>query len=326
MTLTNLEQLVSELMPHYTSAFNKLIHSDQSLVDSIIRTIGNSRGKQLRPLLTIATACCCGLPSTVDANHPVFSVAAAVETLHNSTLLHDDVVDNSDLRRGKPTANSIYGNKMAVLMGDFCLSQVMRILNAIDIKPVTEVINNAVTEMAEGEILQLSNSGRYSNDIETYLKIIRKKTAVFMSACCKAGAILANSSEATVNAAGLFGESLGMAFQIRDDMIDFLPQSVTGKPQGNDIREHKCTLPLIFALEETDPNTKNDILAFLEKTTINEDDVTAIIAHVGSTSAMDRSREQMRQYVNNAKVFADKLPDNKYRDSLKELTIQLTDF
>jgi octaprenyl-diphosphate synthase len=320
MLLTEIEHLVAPLNSNFLSAYQKLTDSPIALIKQINSHVQNNQGKQLRPLLTMLSAACCGFPIDADANHPLFAVTAAIETLHSSTLIHDDVVDNSDTRRGKPSINSIWDNKIAVLAGDFYLAKVMQTLNRVDNSEITAIINDAVIQMSEGELLQLSLSGKYNTDIETYITIISKKTASFMAACCQTGATFAtlehprprgqNELEHQLRQqARLFGLNIGIAFQIRDDILDYMPTSVTGKPQGNDLVEGKCTLPLIFALRNKVP---------LTDTNINN-----IIQAVTDGGYLNQAATVLEQYLSKAREALTHLPDNQYRSAMSQIVDKL---
>lgn len=314
------EQLVAPLNIHFQSAYNRLTDSPLAIISEVNNHVHSTQGKQLRPLLTMLTACCCGLPLDVEADHPIFAITAAIETLHSSTLIHDDVVDNSDTRRGQPSVNSRWGNKVAVLVGDFYLAKVMQTLNKVDNKEITSIINDAVIQMSEGELLQQQHSGNYSADSDIYLAIIERKTASFMAACCQVGATFATSDKQLREQARLFGINIGLAFQIRDDILDYQPSSVSGKPQGNDLREGKCTLPLIYALSHSNDETKEKILTLLKKTPLSDTNIQTIIKMVDENGHLTSASKTLNHYLTLAHNALQKLPDNKYREALIELT------
>lgn len=322
--LHNIEQTVSPLMRHYLAASETMAASDITLIGQIHSHIQANKGKQLRPLLTIVTACCCGLPLNAAPDHPLFRAAAALETLHTSTLIHDDVVDSSNIRRGAATVNTLWNNKTAVLMGDFYLAQVMKTINEIDNKQLTSTINNVVIEMSEGELLQQQYSGHFDGSLPVYMQIIGKKTATLISACCKTGAIMAGADEALCQAASEFGTELGIAFQMRDDIIDFIPTTLTGKPQGNDIRERKCTLPLILALKNTE--TQSRLMPMLRKDFLNDSDIASIINTVTTGGFLDQATAEMHCRLDSAVRRLDRLPDNSHRQSLNEIVTLLKEF
>lgn len=317
------EQLVAPLNTHFLSAFKKLTDSSLPIINEVNGHVHATHGKQLRPLLTMLTASCCGFPLDAPVDHPLFAVTAAIETLHSSTLIHDDVVDNSDTRRGNPSVNSLWGNKVAVLMGDYYLAKVMQTLNQVDNKEITAIINDAVIQMSEGELLQQQHAFSYTTDNDIYLSIIERKTASFMAACCKAGATLATDDPMLRNQAYLYGLNIGIAFQIRDDILDYMPSTVTGKPQGNDLREGKCTLPLIYALRDSDPATKEKILTLLKKTPLSDTNMKTIVETVIQGEHLAMAANTLDNYLSLARQALQALPDNHYRQALIDLTEKL---
>lgn len=321
--MSTFDQLVAPLFSHFTEAYNKLTDSIVPLVGEINSHVHTTNGKQLRPKLTMLTACCCGFPTDAPHNHPLFAIAAAIETLHASTLIHDDVVDNSDTRRGKPSVKSLWGNKVAVLVGDFYLAKVMQTLNSIDNKEITAIINDCVISMSEGELLQQQYCGTFNADSEIYMAIIERKTASFMAACCNAGATLSTNDLFLRKQAHLFGLNIGIAFQIRDDILDYMPSSVTGKPQGNDILEGKCTLPLIIALQESNIDTKEKLLSLLKKTPMSDTNLHLILDTIRQGGFLDKAKKYLNLYINKARNALNNLPDNPFRNAIYELTDKL---
>lgn len=317
MNLSDIQLPIAPLLQHFHDAQNRMATSNIAIIQQLNAHIQANKGKQLRPLLTLISACCCGLPLNAQPAHPIFSTAAAIEMLHTSTLIHDDVIDNSNLRRNSPTVNSLWNNKTAVLIGDFYLAQVMKTINAIDNHLLTNAINNTVIQMCEGELLQQQNSGLYNTDINLYLTIINKKTATLISTCCLSGAILANDDPAIHTAAAQFGTELGIAFQIRDDIIDFLPSNTTGKPQGNDIREHKCTLPIILALKN--PKTKEKLLPLINKNNISHSDLQAAITLITDAGYIHLAKNELYKHLQHAHTLLHNLPDNIYRHAMSDI-------
>ena len=312
------------LMESYYKAISVMRHGSVELIDKINNHIELTKGKQLRPVLMILSASCCGMPHDIHPNHPLFALAAAIETLHTSTLLHDDVIDESDTRRGHPSINSIWNNKTAVLMGDFYLAKVISTIFEIDNKHVTDIICNTIVQMAEGELLQQQCAGNPDTDKATYLEIVRKKTALLISASCHIGASLFTSDTTIQHAARDFGQSIGIAFQIRDDMLDYQPTALSGKPQGNDLKEHRPTLPLIYALQSQDSNVRETILSLWRKPTLNDQETNRIIELVRQTDAFHRCSRDLRQHIAEAKQCLKNLPSNTYNDTLSALAERIS--
>lgn len=320
MKITDIENIISPMMTSFRSVYGNLTDSSISIIHDINLHIHRQEGKQLRPLLSFLSACCCGFDPNPTSPHPLYSIASAIELLHNSTLLHDDVVDESTVRRGNPTINSIWGNKTAVLVGDYYLAKVMQTVNAIGNNDITRIINDATIKMCEGELLQQQCCGKYDIPEETYIEIIAKKTAEFMSACCRIGAIIASASRSDVETLADYGMHIGKAFQMRDDLLDYYPSSVTGKPRGNDIREHKANLPLIAFFKSCPLDTKEKIAALLEKNTLSDEETALICDTVMSDTSWSSVVGQLEELLDSAKSIALRLPENKYRNAMIELS------
>lgn len=319
MNNSEIKQLLLPLERHYLSAFDEITKSEVSLVADINRHLKSVRGKQLRPKLTMLAAACCGLTPIDEPHHPLFSISAAIEILHTSTLIHDDIIDDSNIRRGIPTVKNQWNNKTAVLLGDFYLACVMQTLNHVNNNTVTAIIDHAVIEMSEGELMQQETSGKYPTDSHTYFNIIWKKTAVFISACCKAGAVIADADRETCDIMQNYGLNFGIAFQINDDILDYLPSDVTGKPQGNDLREHKCTLPLNIALNDSDANTQKKIRTLLQQIDTNDDAVQEISHLVKQCGALSKAANIAEQYIQDAVKDILHFPKSPYRDAMESL-------
>lgn len=326
MKLTDIEKHIHPLLTHFQSAYSTLSGSDVSIIKEINQHLQTHTGKQLRPLLTLLSAACCGLPLQAESRHPVFSICAAIELLHNATLIHDDVVDQSDTRRGYPTVNTQWDNKTAVLVGDYYLAQVMLTLNALHNDEVTTIINQTVVEMTEGELLQQQCRKHFDIDEEIYNRIIYDKTSCFMAACCEIGALMATADNKLRATARQYGEHFGMAFQMRDDLHDILPTLVTGKPRGNDLRERKATLPLILALRNADTGTKKEMLALLNKEELCDSDIQHLTDIIGSENNKQQCLKRIEDHLEQARQAALTLPENSFRDDLVALTYILQDY
>ncbi len=313
--LHSVKEEIAPHLKHYHDAYHQLAASEMPLVNDIGNYMMQKPGKEMRPMLMMLTALCCGMPFDSDKKHPVYRAAAAVEMLHNSSLLHDDVIDEATIRRGRDTVNARWDNKTAVLAGDYFLSRVMMAVNALQHDEVTRVVNNTVATMSIGELIQHQNIGNYAISEATYRQIIGSKTAALISASCEVGALL--SSNATVEeiaAAKQFGEALGIAFQIRDDMRDYLPSDLTGKPQGNDLREHRVTMPLILALQQYN---KEDLLPLLQQDTISDADLSTIIDTVRKCGAIEETHSIMQHEIKKAQEMLLLMRENKYRHHLE---------
>lgn len=312
------------MMKAYNLRYRSICESDIDLIADINTHLSKGMGKQLRPLLAFLTSRCLGLKLEEPQTNDLYSVAASLEMLHNSSLIHDDVIDESDTRRGIDTVNRIKGNKIAVLFGDYYLALVMKTINEINNPHITSLINNTALSMCQGELLQQQCCGKYDISADTCLQVIDLKTACFMSACCEAGAIFANASANDINNARELGRLFGIAFQLRDDMHDFLPQTVTGKPQGNDIYEHKATMPIIMTLrEQKDQETKQRLIDLLNADDTNESHIAQITDIVMNNDGWKKTNQMLADYIAQAETILNQMPDNNFRNGLSMLLKKL---
>lgn len=267
----------------------------------------------MRPMFVFLSAGLCG-----NINDSSYRAASLVELLHTASLIHDDVVDNANERRGFFSVNALWKNKIAVLLGDFLLSKGMSLSVEHNELNLLKVMSDAVEEMSEGELLQIEKARKLDIQEDVYFEIIRKKTASLIAACCACGASSANAPQETIDRLRLFGEKVGIAFQIKDDLFDFGFDDV-GKPVGNDIKEKKMTLPLIYALKNTDSTKKRYIINLVKNHNENKDKTTEVITFVRSSGGMDYAREKMLQYQQEAFDILTTFPDNPYKLALEQL-------
>jgi octaprenyl-diphosphate synthase len=253
-----------------------------------------------------------------NINDSSYRAASLVELLHTASLIHDDVVDNANERRGFFSVNALWKNKIAVLLGDFLLSKGMSLAVKHNELNLLKVMSDAVEEMSEGELLQIEKARKLDIEEDVYFEVIRKKTASLIAACCACGASSAKASQETVDHLHLFGEKVGIAFQIKDDLFDFGLDDV-GKPVGNDIKEKKMTLPLIYALKNTNRAEKRRIINLVKNHSENKDKVNEVITFVRSSGGMDYAREKMLQYQQEAFDILTAFPDNTYKVALEQL-------
>ena len=305
---------IEDSLREFNQQYDGLANSGIKLLDTMVSHIGQTRGKQLRPILLLL------ISGAFDkTSSKAVRAALAIETLHITTLIHDDVVDESMLRRGKQTLNSIWGNKLAVLVGDYLYAKVLNILIAIDDKEILKTISSVAQEMGEGELLQQENAREYNLTEDRYYEVIRKKTAVLFSACCKIGAIAANASDEEIKTMALFGECLGIAFQIQDDILDYSKELNTGKTYGNDIREQKITLPLILGLNNATEKQREEIKEIYHKESITQQEVDNIIDTITELGGIANAKKTIDEYFNKAYTLLDCLPNNQYKQSLQLL-------
>ncbi len=312
---------IFELVREDFAAVNTLIPrqltSDVDLVEEIGRYIVESGGKRLRPLLVLLGARCCGY----DGNDHI-RLAAVIEFLHTATLLHDDVVDRSGLRRGRATANALWGNAPSVLVGDFLYSRAFQLMVQLNNMNIMAVLSDATNTIAEGEVMQLANVGNSAMSESDYLEVIRCKTALLFEAASHCAGLLATGAGSTVAAETLalknFGTHFGIAYQLVDDWLDYAGDSQTmGKNVGDDLAEGKLTLPLIFGLANSSDNAGAVIRQAL--TARSNDSLDSVIAIVQESGALDYTQQKAQQQGALALTQLDALPANQYRDALQFL-------
>ena len=306
------------------AAVNDLIHqqliSDVGLVEDISHYLVASGGKRIRPLISLL---CAGAMGDVNNQRQV-QLATAVEFLHTATLLHDDVVDMSTLRRGKPTANANWGNASSVLVGDFVYSKAFQLMVGIGNLQVMQILSDTTTKIAEGEVSQLMAIGDLNLDQNRYFEVIRNKTAQLFEGACQAAAVVANSGAAQLEQAGLYGRHLGLAFQLVDDYLDYAGDSADlGKNVGDDLAEGKLTLPLIDALRITQQQS-GDQHQLLTTAIVDKDisKIGRIIEITQSCGALQLTLQHAQAEADKAKAAIAALPDNEYQQSL----INICDF
>lgn len=283
--------------------------SGVGLLDVVTNYIIRRKGKQLRPMLVFLSAGACG-----TITESTYVAAGMIELLHTATLVHDDIVDEAYERRGFFSINALWRSKVAVLVGDYILSRGLLISiehNRIDL---LRVMSQAVKEMSEGELLQIERSRKMNVDEETYYEIIRKKTASLLAACCANGAISANATDEQLDALNNFGLNLGLAFQIRDDLFDYQPSGLIGKPTGNDIKEHKLTLPLIYALANSDAQEARSIRRLISSG--KRSNIPQIVEFAHERGGIDYATQKMMEFNAKAKGYLDIFPDSEYKNTL----------
>ena len=309
--------LVARDMGEVDQVIAQRLDSGVPLVGEVARYIISAGGKRLRPVLLLLT--CGALGYTGLQRH---NLAAVVEFIHTATLLHDDVVDESTLRRGRPTANENFGNPASVLVGDFLYSRAFQMMVDANSMRVMQVLSDATNVIAEGEVLQLMNMHDASLDEEGYLRVIRSKTAKLFEASARLGAILAGSDAAIEAACADYGQALGTAFQVIDDVLDYDGNaSEMGKNLGDDLREGKATLPLILAMQRGDAAQSQTVREAIESGSVEK--LAEIVAIVRATGALDGTREAAAAEAQRAIDAALQLPDNRYRAAMVTLASQL---
>ncbi len=316
MTLEAIREFIAADLRAVDEVIRARLASEVVLIRQVAEYIVGSGGKRLRPALVVLSAGAFGYRGT---HH--HELAAVVEFIHTATLLHDDVVDESNLRRGQPTANALFGNSAAVLVGDFVYSRAFQMMVGVDNMRVLQVLADATNVIAEGEVMQLMNCHNPEVSEAGYLEVIRCKTAKLFEAATRLGAILGAAPRAQEDAVAEYGSHLGTAFQLVDDVLDYSgEQSVIGKNVGDDLAEGKPTLPLIYAIEHGTPEQAARVRRAIEVG--GRDGLTEVIEAIRATGALDYASAQARAESRAACSALARLPDSKYRDFL----LQLADF
>ena len=313
LSVAAIQAPIASEMQLFERKFRDLMKSDVMLLDQIMNYIVKRKGKQLRPMFVFLSAGVCG-----QISEATYRGAALIELLHTATLVHDDVVDDSNYRRGFFSINALWKNKVAVLVGDYLLSR--GLLLSIDNGDfeLLQLVSRAVREISEGELLQIEKARRLDIDEAVYYEIIRQKTASLIAACCAVGARSVGANAETVEKARLFGEKVGIAFQIKDDLFDYGTAEV-GKPLGIDIKEKKMTLPLIYALRRADYWDKRRVINIVKNNSNDPKKVNEVIAFVKNSGGIEYSTEAMQRYVDEAQTILRTFPESTYRTSLEQL-------
>ncbi len=271
-------------------------------------------GKRLRPMLTLAAAKLCGYDGPYHIH-----LAATVEFIHTATLLHDDVVDESNQRRGRPTANLLWDNKSSVLVGDYLFSRSFQLMVETGSLTVLDILANASATIAEGEVLQLTAAQDLATSEEVYLQVVRGKTAALFSAACEVGGVIAGADETVTKALYAYGDALGISFQIVDDLLDFAGTEAIGKNIGDDFRERKLTLPLIKAIAKADDEERAFWVRTIEKGKQQEGDLEFALELLHKHGALDDTRDVALEWAEKAKAALEALPDDPIRDMLRDI-------
>jgi octaprenyl-diphosphate synthase len=300
-------------MDAVNAVIRRKLHSEVSLVNQIAEYIISAGGKRIRPALVLLIAKAHAYNGA--AHH---ELAAVVEFIHTATLLHDDVVDESSMRRGRQTANALFGNAASVLVGDFLYSRSFQMMVALDNMRVMRILSDATNVISEGEVLQLLNMHDPDVSEESYLEVIRCKTAKLFEAAAELGALIAGASDQDIDAAGEYGRSLGTAFQLIDDVLDYAGDAAEiGKNVGDDLREGKPTLPLIYLIENGTPQQRELVRACIEQG--DEQHFDAVLAAITSSGALDYTRNKAEVAARRAADAIKDLPDSEYKQSLLQL-------
>ena len=314
--MDNVKQITAPIeqeLKDFEAYFRNSMKSDVALLDKVTHYIVKRKGKQMRPMFVFLSAKMLG-----EVNQSTFDAATLVELLHTATIVHDDVVDDASERRGFFSVNALWKNKIAVLVGDYMLSRILLISIEKNNTDLLGVISRAVREMSEGELLQIDKARKLDITEEVYFDVIKKKTASLISSCCEAGALSVGASE-NRDRMKMFGEYVGMAFQIKDDIFDYGSSTKIGKPTGNDIRENKMTLPIIYALNHVEEDKKRKLMDILKNHNDNSKKINEAIEIVINAGGIQYAEKIMLDFANKALALIQDLPETEAKKSIEAL-------
>lgn len=303
---------IAEDMEKYKLLFDSYLQHSDPLLHEVFLNISSRKGKMMRPMLTLLVIRLLGGVIDDKAMH----TAATFEYFHTASLVHDDIVDESEQRRGVKSIHCSYGNKVAVLVGDYLLANGLLCASKVDSPRLVGIVSKAAQALASGEILQLSNVSNQSIDENVYYDIINRKTAALFSACSEAGALCASTDENVIQNMSLFGHYVGMCFQIRDDIFDYDTSADIGKPTGNDMKEGKLTLPLIYALNHSNDEYMQKLAHKVKSGEISDDEIDELVSFTRSNGGIEYAEHVMNTFANKAKDVISSYPDGEIKSSL----------
>jgi octaprenyl-diphosphate synthase len=318
--LKEIRKPINPEMQKFEEHFRDSMKSNISIINVITNYLLRRKGKQMRPMFVFLTAGLCG-----DITPSSYNAASLIELLHSASLIHDDVVDESYERRGFFSINALWKSKVSVLLGDYLLAKGLLLSVKEEEYELLRLVSDAVREMSEGELMQMQKSRKLNITKEEYFEVIRKKTATLIAACTACGAWSACQDKKLTERLRVFGEKVGMAFQIKDDLFDYQKKGFIGKPTGNDIKEKKFTLPLIHALEVCPEKERKHIIRTIRKHNNNSSKVQEVIAFARFYEGLEYSEQQMLHYRDEAMDILSEMPDNQHKSSLQELVNYVVD-
>ena len=310
-----IKEPIYEEMELFEEKFTASMSSKVALLNRITHFIVNRKGKQMRPMFVFLTA---KILNQGKINERTYRGAAVIELIHTASLVHDDVVDDSNLRRGFFSVNALWKNKIAVLVGDFMLSKGMLLCIENEDFDLLKIISVAVREISEGELLQIEKARKLDITEDVYYNIIRQKTATLLAACCAMGARTVQDDDQVVEKMRLFGEYIGMAFQIKDDLFDY-GETAIGKPTGIDIKEQKMTLPLIYTLNNVSTAEKNWFIQSIKRYNRDNKRIKQVIEKVKTAGGLAYAEEKMEEFRQKALALLVEFPQDPYRDALEQM-------
>lgn len=310
--LSTIRKPIEGEMNNFVELFKQSLSQGDGMLESVLSHIRQRGGKRMRPMLILLTAKNYGEVSSVTQN-----AALGLELLHTASLVHDDVVDESDQRRGQPSVNAEYNNKVAVLVGDYILSTALLRVALSDNHEIVQELAELGRTLAAGEILQLSNISNQEISEDVYYQVIDQKTAVLFEACCKLGAISVGAPRDVIEKAAKFGHNIGMIFQIRDDIFDYYDSSEIGKPTGNDMLEGKLTLPIIYSLTHYENAAVLNLAKKVKNGTINNDEIAILIEFAKQYGGIKYAEKKMEEFAKECQSFIDECVKPELKDSFK---------
>ena len=313
-TIKEIKKPIQQEMLLFEKKFKDSLNSKAPLLDKILHYIVKRKGKQMRPMFVFLSGKMLG-----EINESSFRAASLIELLHTATLVHDDVIDDANMRRGFFSINALWKNKIAVLVGDYLLSKGLLMSLENEEYDLLQIVSKAVKEMSEGELLQIEKARKLDIEEDVYFEIIRQKTATLIAACCACGAVTAKQDKETVERMRKFGELIGIAFQMKDDLFDYYNEDVIGKPTGIDIKEQKMTLPLIYTLRNCDRKQKKFIIQTVKNHNTNSERVSKVLEIVKKSGGINYTIEKMKTYQEEALRLLKTFDDNESRKSLELL-------
>lgn len=312
-------ELIKVELAAFEEHFRGAVKSQSPMLDRIMRYVVKRKGKQLRPMFVLLSAKLCG-----EINNSSYRAASLVELLHTATLVHDDVVDDSMERRGFFSVYALWKAKATVLIGDYLLAKGLLVSLENNDYRILHILSDAVRKMSEGELLQMEKARSLNIQEEIYYEIIRNKTASLLASACAAGAWSTSNDDKITENIRLFGEKTGMAFQIKDDLFDYASEKV-GKPTGNDIKEKKLTLPLIYTLNNTDKETRRKIIYIVKNNSRDARKVKWVIDKVEEAGGINYATQKMNTYKQEALEILHRFPESPARKGLEDLVLFVTD-
>ncbi len=312
--LYNIQAPINDELKELNRILVEKLHTDNQLINKIVERYLLSKGKQIRPILILLCARMMG-----NISHTTILSAVAIELMHNASLIHDDVIDTSLYRRGHPTINALEDNRLAVLMGDYFVSCALKCGVETNNMHIISAMGRLGQELAHGEINQIDNARRHRLSEEAYFEVIRRKTASLFRTCMFVGAISVGTDEETRSKLENIGELLGLCFQIKDDIFDYYDSNVIGKPTGNDLREGKITLPLLYAITHNKDAENERMRALLDNDSLDSNAIETLIDYAKRMGGIEYAQERMLQLRNEAVASLETLPDSPARQALIEL-------